>query len=98
MKSRVCGTLRERVRPLAQLWFVVASLAASVAFAQQATPYGSVTGKVVDKDSGAPLNYANVGLSMGKTGTSVAKEASDIILLDDSFNSIVNAVVWGRSL
>ncbi len=68
MKSRVCGTLRERVRPLAQLWFVVASLAASVAFAQQTTPYGSVTGKVVDKDSGAPLNFANVvivGTSMG---------------------------------
>ncbi|MDR0667695.1 MAG: calcium-translocating P-type ATPase, PMCA-type [Prevotellaceae bacterium] len=43
------------------------------------------------------LNYANVGLSMG-SGTSVAKSASDIILLDDSFNSIVNAVRWGRSL
>lgn len=35
---------------------------------------------------------------MGKTGTSVAKEAADIILLDDSFGSIVNAVMWGRSL
>jgi Ca2+-transporting ATPase len=43
------------------------------------------------------LNYANVGLSMG-SGTSVAKSASDIILLDDSFHSIVNAVRWGRSL
>jgi len=38
-----------------------------------------------------------VGLSMG-TGTSVAKEASDITLLDDSFNSIATAVMWGRSL
>src|SRR5207244_3440659 len=44
------------------------------------------------------LNYANVGLAMGKTGSAVAKEASDIILLDDSFQSIVNAVMWGRSL
>lgn len=44
------------------------------------------------------LNYAQVGLAMGKTGTAVAKEASDIILLDDSFQSIVNAIMWGRSL
>jgi Ca2+-transporting ATPase len=39
-----------------------------------------------------------VGLSMGRTGTAIAKEASDIVLLDDSFRSIVNAVSWGRSL
>ena len=45
----------------------------------------------------ACLNHAQVGLSMG-TGTSVAKEASDITLLDDSFNSIGTAVMWGRSL
>jgi Ca2+-transporting ATPase len=43
------------------------------------------------------LNFAHVGLSMG-SGTSVAKEASDITLLDDSFSSITTAVMWGRSL
>ena len=43
------------------------------------------------------MNFAQVGLSMG-SGTSVAKEASDITLLDDSFRSIVTAVMWGRSL
>ncbi len=60
--------------------------------------HGEVVAVTGDGTNDAPaLNYAHVGLSLG-SGTSVAKEASDMTLIDDSFGSIARAVMWGRSL
>ena len=59
---------------------------------------GEVVAVTGDGTNDAPaLHYAHVGLSLG-SGTGIAKNASDMTLLDDSFASIANAVMWGRSL
>jgi magnesium-transporting ATPase (P-type) len=60
---------------------------------------GEVVGVTGDGTNDGPaLKAADVGMSMGLSGTDVAKKASDIIIMDDKFSSIVKAVLWGRSV
>jgi P-type E1-E2 ATPase len=46
----------------------------------------------------AALKHANVGFCMGISGVEVAKEASDIVILDDNFKSVYRATQWGRNI
>ncbi|KAG9396332.1 Cation-transporting P-type ATPase [Carpediemonas membranifera] len=88
--QRIVGRLRvvARSSPTDKHWLV-----------QELQAMGEVVAVTGDGANDAPaLKEADVGLAMGISGTEVAKEASDIILLDDNFHSVEMAILWGRAV
>ena len=82
-----------RSQPIDKFTLVKGIIDSSISSAREVV---AVTG---DGTNDAPaLKKADVGFAMGIAGTDVAKEASDIILTDDNFTSIVKAVMWGRNV